>query len=235
MRALVLGAGMGTRLGALTAHTPKILVPFAGRPLLAWQLEYLERNGVTEVAVNAHHLADQVVDFVAGHTPPPAVRVSREETIRGTAGALWPLQAFLSEPFVVVYGDVVSDLALAELMDEHTRRGALATLALYRSPITQAKGTCTISRDGWIESFAEKADVSSAVSYVNAGLHAIDPAIFQWLEPTDFDFGSDVWPRLAAGGARLAGVLSDAYVRDLGTLPSLEQAEADLRAGVLSW
>src|ERR1035441_6413429 len=113
---MLLGAGRGTRLGALGLTVPKILVDVGGEPLLARQLRYLAREGAERVVVNAHHLADQVEAFAAQHTGPPELVVVREDELLGTAGGVRnALPELGTEPFVVLYGDVRSEEHTSEL------------------------------------------------------------------------------------------------------------------------
>src|ERR1700677_912563 len=150
MKAILLAAGRGTRLAPLTDSIPKILAPFGGRPLLEHQLEYLLGSGVTEIAINVHHHSDQVLACVEGLSLDVPVRISNEPQLLGTAGALLPLADFVTEPVIVLYGDVVTNANLAELMDEHRRHDPLATLTVYASAETEGKGVCLVDDSGRI-------------------------------------------------------------------------------------
>jgi NDP-sugar pyrophosphorylase family protein len=235
VKAVLLAAGRGTRLGPLTESTPKVLVRLDGRTLLERQLAYLARNGVTEVALNAHHLADQLVEFVGSIHPPLPVRVSVEPRLLGTAGALLPLADVLSEPFLVLYGDVVTDADLAPLVDRHSETAALATLALYRSSETAGKGIAELEPDGRVRRFEEKpAAPSGRPALVYAGIAVLDPEVVRFAE-ADADFGFDVWPAALAAGRALHGHVLDRPVYDVGTPDMLGAADAALASGVLRW
>lgn len=125
----VRSARRGTRLAPVTDAIPKILVPFGDRPLLAHQLEYLERNGVRDVAINVSHFRDQVVAFLDEVKTRVAVRVSVEDELLGTVGALLPMRDFLTERFVHLCGDVVTSADPVELVARHDEAGGIATLA----------------------------------------------------------------------------------------------------------
>jgi mannose-1-phosphate guanylyltransferase len=236
VKALLLGAGRGTRLAPLTDKVPKILVPLRGEPLLAHQLRYLERNGVTDVALNVHHHADQVLDFLSSFSTSLAVRVSREPNLLGTAGALIPLKDFLDEPFLLLYGDVVIDENLCHLMDRHHGHiGATASITYYRAPDGAGKGVCQFAEDGRLTSFVEKPVLAEGPANVSAGLYVLDPSVAQLVDDVPFDFGHDLWPRFLQVGKKAYGYELRGYVKDIGSFDALEEANQDLAAGAIRW
>jgi NDP-sugar pyrophosphorylase family protein len=234
VKALLLAAGLGTRLAPLTDSMPKILVTIAGRPLIEHQLEYLAANGVDSVAVNVSHFADDVVAFLEQSRPPLPVMVSRERAPLGTSGALLPLRDFFAEPFLVLYGDVVTDTSLQALMAEHAHHGGLATLAWYASEETEGKGLLELGEDDRIVAFVEKPAVSGP-GRVNAGVYAVDPAVVDLLPPGYSDFGYDVWPAALASGRPIYAHRVDGYVRDIGSPQQLRAVEGEIEAGSISW
>ena len=223
MKAVLLAAGLGTRMRGAFGDVPKILAPFGARTLLDHQLEYLAGEGVDEVAVNLHHHADAVVEHLGRGTPVP-VRISVEETLLGTAGALVPLTPFLDEHFVLLYGDVVTDLRLGELRGRHS---GIATLACYPSAELEGKGVLEVDDRLRVTAFVEK-DRAGGEGLVNAGVHVLDPAILEHIRPPFADFGHDVWPVALAAGAAITAVPVDAYVKDVGTPEALAEAGRDL-------
>jgi mannose-1-phosphate guanylyltransferase len=235
MKAMLLAAGRGTRLAPLTDSIPKILAPFGGRPLLEHQLEYLTRGGVTEIAINVHHHSDQVLACIDALSLGVPVRISREPRLLGTAGALLPLREFFTEPAIVLYGDVVTDTNLAELMEEHRRHDPLATLAVYPSTEIEGKGVCRVDETGRIIAFAEKPDAASGQALINAGLYVVSPRVLDLLAPGESDFGRDVWPSALTAGETLRAAVLDAYLRDIGSPAALAGASEDLAAGALRW
>jgi mannose-1-phosphate guanylyltransferase len=235
MKAILLAAGRGTRLAPLTDSIPKILAPFGGRPLLEHQLEYLTRGGVTEIAINVHHHSDQVLACVDALSLDVPVRISHEPSLLGTAGALGPLRDFVTEPVIVLYGDVITNANLAELMDEHRRHEPLATLAVYSSTETEGKGVCEVDETGRIVAFVEKPDSAAGKALINAGLYIVSPRVLDLIAPGESDFGRDVWPRALTAGETLRVSELDAYVRDIGSPAALAGAAEDLAAGALRW
>ena len=136
MKAMILAAGLGTRLGPLTRTRPKALVEIAGVPLLAWVIGRLSQHGFTEIVVNAFHLADQIVAFLDEYQRQQdhgvSLAVSREADLLGTGGGVQNAAWFLDDrhPFLVHNVDVLSDLDLNSLMQAHRDSGAIATLAV---------------------------------------------------------------------------------------------------------
>jgi NDP-sugar pyrophosphorylase family protein len=233
VRAVLLAAGLGTRLAPITDVIPKILAPLAGRPLLEYQLAYLARQGIGEVAINLHHRAEGVREFLAERDLPVAVRVSLEPALLGTAGALHPLRDFISEPTVVLYGDVLTDARLETLVAAHTGRGAAATLTYYTGPLA-GKGSIELDPEQRVHRFVEKAESPPKAGYANAGLYVVSPMVLDYVRQ-GADFGHDVWPEMLAAGEPLYGHALDGYVRDIGSPDALAHAAADLSTGALRW
>ena len=139
MKAMILAAGRGTRLGPLGRHKPKALVEIQGIPLLAGVISRLAQQGFREIVVNTHHLADQVAEFLTGYRRRHrlaglTLAVSREEQLLDTGGGLQRAGWFFDdgEPFLVHNVDVLSDLHLGRLLQAHLDSGALATLAVHQ-------------------------------------------------------------------------------------------------------
>lgn len=231
MKAVILAAGRGTRLGPLTDTVPKILAPVAGRPLLWHQLHRLSEQGVQDVAMNVHHHRRQVIDFLAGRPLPVRVRVFAEERLLGTAGALLPMRHVLDEDFLLLYGDVLTDADLARMMAGHRAGDAVATLGYYPAEGAAGKGTLELAPDGRIVSFTEKPATPAGPALINAGVHALSPEVLDYIAGEVPDLGYDVWPRMLAAGRRLEGFRIDGYVRDVGSPEMLARATQDMIAG----
>jgi NDP-sugar pyrophosphorylase family protein len=230
VKAVLLAAGRGTRLAPLTDEVPKILTPVNGEPLLERQLRYLAANGVTEAAINAHHLADVVEAYVRNRDHGLTVTTFRENELRGTAGALFPMRDLLTERFIVLYGDVVTDV---DLLDFGRRARGIATLAYHVSSDVREKGLLDVDAAGLVRSFIERpTDRDSGC--VNAGIYCLDPALFEYIPPAG-DFGYDVWPAVLEAGEAIYGEEIRGYLLDMGSPGALAQLEEDVRKGVLAW
>lgn len=232
-RAMILGAGRGTRLGSLELTIPKVLVDIGGVPLLGRQAEYLREQGISRVVVNAHHLAEQVETFAQEYHGPIELIVVREKRLLGTAGGVRnALTELGSEPFLVLYGDVVVAEPLADLIAAHERSSAVATLTVYESDDVYGKGTVQVDGDGAVTGFTEKGESGAGTALVNAGVYVIEPEFVQELPlGEELDFGHDVFPNALARGVSLrAHRLADPVI-DVGTPEGLARARGHVDGG----
>ncbi len=229
-RALILCAGEGTRIRAVAGDGPKVLVPVAGVPTLERVLRWLAAHGVREVAVNLHHRGQVIQEHLGdGSGLGVSVRYSWEPELLGTAGACRPLADFLDRTFVVVYGDVLTDLDLPALLAFHRDRAALLTMALYHVPNPTECGIVGLAEDGRVTRFVEKPAPEAVFSdLANAGVLVAEPALMDHLPPDGpSDFGHDVIPALLARSAPLFGwpIPAGTTVVDMGTPGGYERAE----------
>lgn len=135
MKAVVLCAGMGTRLGSLTKTVPKPMLSLNGRPLLAYTLNYLMQFDIREIAINVHFFPEQIINyFKDGHSYGVQLYYSHEEKLLGTAGAMVKLAPWLAgeDDFLVLYGDIVTDQDISLLIDKHHNEQSFATLLLHK-------------------------------------------------------------------------------------------------------
>ena len=226
MKAYVLAAGLGTRMGAVTMTTPKCLLPVAGKPLLGRWFDLLAQAGVTHALVNTHHLPEPVRAYVASCRPPLAVTLAHEPALLGSAGTLRENRAFAQGDarFLVVYADNASTVDLRTLVRAH-RAGDAATLGLFRVPDPHSKGIVELDAEGGVASFTEKPEQPKS-DLAWAGLLVGTPALLEAIpEQTPCDLGHDVLPRLVG---RSRGIVIEGYHRDVGTPESYERACADL-------
>ena len=238
MRALVLAAGEGTRLRPYTDDRPKPMVEIAGRPAIAYALQWLRLQGVYEVAVNLHHRPDVLREFV-GDGARFGIRVtySLEPQILGTSGALHPLAAFFrGEPaFVVLYGDVLTDLALRDVVERHLASGADATLVLTQVEDPTRAGIVAFDADGWVSRIVEKPAAADVFSdWANAGVYVCGPSVLDYVaEGEPQDFARDLFPAMLRDGRRLLAFPTRARVIDYGAPERLAMATRAVLAGAL--
>jgi NDP-sugar pyrophosphorylase family protein len=233
MKALVLAAGEGTRLRPLTLDRPKPMLPIGDRPLLEHLVGWLRRHGVVKIAINLHHRPEAIRDhFGDGSAFGVTITYSYEEKLLGTAGAARRLQDFLDEPFVVVYGDVYTNLDLGALCAFHhgqVRRrigegpagGPLLTLSLYRVANPTACGIVALDGQGQVTRFVEKPAPDQVFSdLANAGVMVVEPGILAHVpEDVVYDFGHDLLPQLLEAGVPVCGlpIAAGTYLLDIGT------------------
>jgi mannose-1-phosphate guanylyltransferase len=228
MKALILAAGKGTRLGSLTADYPKPMLPVGGQPLLAHHIQWLRSHGVTAIAINLHHAADVIRDYFGDGTGyGTKITYSYEPELLGTAGAAKRLERFLDERFAVVYGDVFTNVDLTglaafhaqKLADAHARAGL--TMSLYRVLNPTECGLVDVDENGRVLRFVEKPPADQvSTDLANSGLLICDPELLCGV-PVDtvYDFGRDLLPALLEKRRPVMGCpLRDGeYVIDIGT------------------
>jgi NDP-sugar pyrophosphorylase family protein len=228
MKALILAAGAGTRLRPLTDTCPKPMLPVAGTPLLARTLRWLRRYGVTEAALNLHHLPDVVRDGLGdGAAFDMRLTYAYEPELRGTAGAVHNFPGFFDAPFLVIYGDLLMDLDLDDLVGFHRERGALMTLALKRTATPHSQGMIEVDEAGRVLRFVEKPRAWDGGDTANAGVYVCEPAVAARVPPGVSDFGHDIIPALLGEGAAVYGRPLVGYLLDIGTPDAYAQAQRD--------
>lgn len=227
MKALILAAGQGTRLRRLTAHRPKPMLPLRSIPLLQHTITWLRSHGVEEMWINLHYHPEQIAGYFGnGARFGVAIRYSYENELLGTAGAAKKLQPYLDETFVVVYGDVYTNLNLTRIGQTHGQHvreaGGHLTLVLYPVNNPEACGLVETDAQGRITRFVEKPPSHLVFTdQAFSGVMLCEPHILERV-PLDrpYDFGRDLIPKLLAEQAPLyAEPLADReFVIDIGTL-----------------
>jgi NDP-sugar pyrophosphorylase family protein len=226
MKAMILAAGRGTRLGNLGKIVPKVLIKIGGEPLLERQLRYLEQNGVRRVVVNAHHHASQIASFAATYRGSIELVCVTEERLLGTAGGVRNALDHLEPgPFVVLYGDVLVDAPIHPILALHRTTGATATLAVHEADSAEGKGVVEVDDNGRIRSFSEKGAQPSGRVLINSGLYVLESEIVAALpQGVESDFGGDVFPAALRRGCLLYAARLSQPVIDIGTPEGLTLA-----------
>ena len=235
-KALILAAGEGTRLLPLTLECPKPMLPIDGKPLLEHIVCWLRDHNIADMAINLHHRPQTIVDYMGDGARWGARLVhSYEEPLLGTAGAVRKLQPFLKDgPFVVVYGDILTDLDLTELLAFHRKAverdpSTGITMSLYRVPNPTEVGLVGMDRTGRITRFVEKPRPEEVFTdLASAGILVMEPSVISRIPPdTFYDFGKHLFPQLLASGVSMYGwvIPKGAYLLDIGTHEKYAQAQ----------
>jgi len=235
MKAMVMAAGLGTRLRPLTHEIPKPLVPVANRPILEHILRGLAGDGFREVVANLHWFPDTIRDrFGDGTAAGVELTYSYEEQLLGTAGGVRNVRDFFgSEPFVVMAGDALTDIDLAALARAHAEHDWIATLAVKRVLNTTEYGVVVTGADGRVQGFQEKPDPAEALSdLANCMIYVLEPEIFDHFpDAEEVDFALDVFPALLEADVPFGVHVTDAYWNDVGSLPEYLQGNLDVLTG----
>lgn len=232
MRALLLAAGLGTRLRPITDKIPKCLVPVRGRPLLSYWFDMLFTDGVTRALVNTHYHAEAVNEFVAKSPWRDSVELVYEEQLLGTGGTvLRNREWFGREAFMVVHADNLSRFPVHEFIAAHRQRpdGAAMTMMTFDTDVPQSCGIVELDARGVVQRFHEKV-ANPPGTRANGAVYIIEPEVVDFLgslEREFLDFSIDVIPAFLG---RIATYHNTGYHRDIGTIDSLRKAEAEFPA-----
>ena len=246
MKAMILAAGLGTRLRPLTDNRPKALVEVAGRTLLEITLSRLKLFGIRDVIINVHHFAEMIVDYLKENDDfGMHIEVSREEILLDTGGGLKKAAYFflespspLDEPFILHNVDVISTIDLRRMAQFHTENHALATLAVQdretSRPLLFDEQLQLCGRQSGRD---QKPDLVRPAPHAKAlafsGIHVISPRLFAMLTEQGIFSIVPAYLRLAAEGEKILAFRADEYHwRDLGRLDDLMKAAQDMEHGV---
>jgi mannose-1-phosphate guanylyltransferase/mannose-1-phosphate guanylyltransferase/phosphomannomutase len=237
MKAMVLAAGLGTRLRPLTYELPKPMVPILGHPVMEHDLRLLAAHGFEDVVANLHYFPDQIKEtFGDGSRCGVRLDYRFEPELLGTAGGVRNVRDhFGDETFLIVSGDALTDVDLSALWRRHKEHGGIATLTLKRVHDTREYGVVIVDDDGRIQGFQEKPDPAEALSDLgNCGIYVFEPEIFDHFPDRPFvDWAQDVFPALLERDAPFYGHEIEAYWNDVGSLQEYRQGNFDALAGVV--
>ena len=236
MQAVILVGGEGTRLRPLTSTMPKPVVPLVDRPLMVYMLEWLRGHGVDDVIMSCGFLAAGVRDVLGdGSQLGIRLRFVEEPEPRGTAGALKYAEELLDERFLMLNGDVLTDLDLSAQLHQHEATGATATLALVPVDDPTSYGLVRLRADHVVAEFLEKpsADTLLDTNLISAGAYVLERAVLDLIPPDrKVSIEREVWPALVGEG--LYGFDDQqAYWVDIGTPERYLQATFDILEGKL--
>ena len=241
-KALVLAAGLGSRIRDLAGGLPKPLMDFGGTPILVHNLRWLAASGVDRVWINLHYGANLIrTEIGDGSAFGLGIQYVYEPELLGTAGALANITEVVTETMLVVYGDSVVRFDLGQLQSTHQTTQAEATVALYDRDhhlnTGIAGGRVRTELDGAITAFVEGPEAARLSSLVNAGVYAVEPSILDLISRTELvDFGRDVFPDMLAKGRPLQSHLMDdqGFCLGLDTPESHAAGQALLAQGRLA-
>jgi mannose-1-phosphate guanylyltransferase/mannose-1-phosphate guanylyltransferase/phosphomannomutase len=246
MRAMILAAGLGTRLRPITYAMPKPMVPVLNRPVMEHIAGLLSRHGLVEAIANLHWFPEVIEErFGDGSRFGLELSYSHEEALLGTAGGVRNVAGFLGDSFLVVAGDALTDIDLGAMREFHESHDGLATVATKRVPDTDQYGVVIAGEDGRIQGFQEKPDPAEALSdLANTCIYMFRAEVFDHFpppgaskaaEPDDApefaDWALDVFPAMLESDVAFYSHEVDAYWNDIGNLDELRQGNMDALRG----
>jgi len=229
MKALLLSAGLGTRLRPLTNTIPKCLVPINGKPLLEIWLENLTKCGVKEFLINTHYLHEQVEEFINNSIFKDKVTLIYEKTLLHTGGTLLENKYFFkeNESFFLIHADNYSICDFTEFINVHEKgKNYPITMMLFKADHPKSCGIVEVNEQNIVIAFHEKVK-NPPSNLANGAVYICKYEIFKYLESLDekiIDFSNDIIPNYLG---RINTYLNDIYHRDIGTIKSYNKAQLD--------
>lgn len=234
-KAMVLAAGLGTRLRPLTDLISKPMIPIANKPVMEHIIELLVEHGFDEVVCNLHWYPEAIKDYFGdGSKYNIKITYSYEPELLGTAGGVKKVEAFFEgQTFLILSGDALTDIDLTELMDFHRKKRGICTLVLTEIDDPSQYGVVITDDESRITGFQEKPLMGEAKSSLaNSGIYVFEPDIFSHIPYGSFyDFGRDLYPKLLKAGIAYYGYKHNRYWNDVGSLDQYQQGNFDALEG----
>jgi len=225
-KAVILAGGKGIKMRPFTYETPKVLLPIHSRPILEHTIDLLRKNDIRDIVISLGHLGEKVSNYF-GDGSKFGVKISYKdqgENLKGTGGATKITKDLVGKnTFIVIYGDVLVNIDLAEFFEFHQAQKKLGTIALTSAKNTSLYGVVNL-RGGEILDFSEKPRLESSSHLISAGIYIFEPEIFDFFpKESQFSLEKDVFPKLA-GERKLAGWVFEGPWFDVGTPETFERA-----------
>lgn len=238
MKAMVLAAGVGSRLDPLTSRVPKPLVPITNVPVIEHIIKLLHKHNYNDLIANLHYLPQQLKDRIQdGKRLGVNITFREEKELSGDAGGVRACADFLNDgTFLVLMGDLLTDCDLTRIVAEHKKKGALASIAVKKVPDVEHFGVVVTDENGFITGFQEKPKKEEALSNLaSTGIYVFEPEIFKYM-PKDgvFGFGRQLFPQLVESGAPVQGIEFETYWSDVGTISQYRQSNFDALNGLVN-
>jgi len=228
MKALVLAAGIGQRLGKITKKIPKPMIQINGKPILEHNILLLKKSGIKDIYINLHHLSHEVEDFFqSGKKWDVSITYLYEKELLGTSGTLKENKGLFPDKCLVMYGDNLfhKDTNITSLIDFHNKKKSDLTMALCEVEDISLSGSVKINSDNKIIKFIEKPkDLENKRGWVNAGIYIIESKVFKKIPDGKSDFSNDLIPKLLNSRYNLHAFNLNKIVLPIDTPERLNQA-----------
>jgi len=236
MLAIIMAGGEGARLRPLTCDRPKPMAPLAGKPVMEYALSLLRKHHVEKAAVTLKYLPENIrAYFGDGRRFGMELSYYVEKEALGTAGGVAQARDFLTETFVVLSGDGITDCDLTRALESHKASGAKATIVLTRVEEPLEYGVVCVDDQGCVKRFVEKPEWSQVTGdLVNTGIYILEPAVLDMIpREGSYDFGKDLFPKLLSSGEKIHTFLWEGYWCDIGDIAAYRRACCDLLSGAV--
>jgi mannose-1-phosphate guanylyltransferase len=233
-KAMIMAAGVGSRLDPLTQDVPKPLVPIANRPIMDILFERLADISVKDVVANTHYKSEQIINRYNDNNLGINFNYVNEKELSGTAGGVKKCQFFFNEgeDFLVLSADGLSNADLKAGIESHKKSGAIASIGIKKIALEEIPnfGVVVTDNEGFISGFQEKPSIKDAKSdCINTGIYIFNYKIFDYIpKNTFYDFAKNVFPDLLSKGIKINTFVVDEYWSDIGTIDQYIQSSKDL-------
>ncbi|MBS1953555.1 MAG: NDP-sugar synthase [Cyanobacteria bacterium SZAS-4] len=235
MKAMVLAAGVGSRLEPLTTQVPKPIVPVANVPVMEHLLKLLAKHGFTDICANLHYMPEKLTEYFGdGSQFGVKLNFRFEEKLSGDAGGVRACREFLQDgTFIVIMGDLITDADLTKVIQEHKKKKALVSIGIKEVDDVSQFGVVVTDDNGFITGFQEKPSNEEALSkFISTGIYVLEPEVFDHIPATgDYGFGRQLFPTLVAKRLPVLGVEIEGYWSDVGCVEKLREANFDALSG----
>lgn len=234
MKAIIISGGKGKRLGSLTKNKPKSMINIGGKPIIEHQIEIFNRYGITDIILCTGFLSEAIEDFIKNYESNINISYSTEIKPLGTAGCIRKLLNMLDDDFLVVYGDIMFDINLNNLIDYHFKKKSEVTLVVHPNDHPYDSDLVEVSSDYRIINFLNKPHKEELIyrNLVNAGVYILSKKVFDYIKPNlKQDFIKDIFPQMLKDESQLYAYNTPEYIKDMGTIGRLKLAEEDFHLG----
>ena len=244
MKALVLCAGKGIRLGYLTKEIPKPMILIKGKPVLEYTINLLKKHKIKEIAINTSHLHKKIQNYFGnGLKFGVKLNYSYEKKLLGTSGSLNNFKEFFNKSFFVIYGDNITNLNLTKMLKKHKKSKAFATIYLYNEKIIDKNttlGCVIVDKKGFVRKIIENPNkdqiielkkIPSKFKFINTGVYIFNKEILKFIPPGKSDFAKQILPKVLEKGLKIYGHTSKCYFKEIGQVSRYLIAKKQIESG----
>ena len=243
MKALILCAGKGTRLGHLTKNTPKPMILIKNKPILEYLILLLKKHNVKEIAINTSYFSEKIKKYFGdGSRFGVKIKYSYENRLLGTAGAINNFRKFFNEPFFVIYGDNITDINLTEMKQKYEESKAFGAMYLYNEKMVDNKttlGQVVVNEDHFIKEIIENPNeeekkellkIPDEFKFTNAGIYILNPKVLEFIPQGKSDFAKQTLPKVLKKGLKILGYTQKCYLREVGQMQRYLKAKEEIES-----
>jgi len=226
VKAILLAAGLGTRLSPITNEIPKCLVPINNKPLLQYWIDLFEFHNIEKILINLHHFPDKVKEYISEYNGDIEIKYVFEKRLVGSLGTVLQNQWFYENEscFLVCYADNLTNIDLSDIIKYHSSHNQLITMGLFHTNKPEQCGIAVVNKEMLITDFIEKPKDPTS-NLASAGIFVVEPQLFHSFSFREdnaiLDFGFDLLPQLVY---QMKGFVINDYILDIGTLDNLNEA-----------